>query len=178
MTVQHIFGVDLGLSVATHKPRSPREVTRLVVFSAQTPQWLVKDKDFEGWRGQNHIIFHTSIIPWGHHILCKWPGKVNKDNVAKGLTVASSLTLLISETWMEACNRSLRPEPSSLMSEIARRSLVLQVEACHWCISSSWLAVKEIEKGRFGSFLRCHLLVRCLLILGYFICGDNECRKI
>jgi hypothetical protein len=73
--------------------------------------------------------------------------EVNKDYNAKGLTVASSLTLLISETWMEACNRSLRPEPSSFMSEIARLSLVLWVEACHWCISSRWLATKEVEKG-------------------------------
>lgn len=61
MTVQYIFGVDLGLSVATHKPRSPREVTRLAGFSAQTPRWPVKDP--EGWRGQNLIIFHTSISP-------------------------------------------------------------------------------------------------------------------
>jgi hypothetical protein len=76
-------------------------------------------------------------------------GKLDKDNIAKDLTVASSLTLLISETWMEACNRSLRPEPSRLTSEIARRSLALQVEACHWCISSSWLAIKEMEKGEF-----------------------------
>jgi hypothetical protein len=169
MTVQNIFGVDLGLSVATHKPRSPREVTRLAVFSAQTPQWLVKDKDPEGWRGQNLIIFLTSVIPWGHHILCEWPGKVNKDNIAKGLTVDSSSTLLISETWMEACNRSLSP---------SRQVSCPRSQGGHWCISSSWLAVKEIEKGGFCPFLRCHLLVRCLLILGYFICGDNECRKI
>jgi hypothetical protein len=67
MMVQYLFGVELGLSVATHKPRSPREVTRLLtVFSAQTPQRPVKDKDWWTPRGGEVNISLSSILALSH----------------------------------------------------------------------------------------------------------------
>jgi hypothetical protein len=143
----------------TPQPSRGHSLSRLqrtnpaVASERQTPRGVARSKS-------HYQYYHH---PMGASYSTRGPGKVESNNIAKGLTVASSLTILISETWMEACNRSSRPEPSRLMSEIARRPLGLQVEACHWCISSSWLAIKEMEKGRFCPFLRCHLLVRCLL---------------